>query len=271
MTFSVKDMIIKRKSVRTFTGEPLKNEDRVAIEQFIQSQTNPFDVSVDFRFLDVKEYGLSSPVIVGADLYLAAKVKRCKHYEIGFGYSFEHVCLYAESLGVGTVMLAASLSRAAFEKAMDVQDDEVLPVASPVGYPSQKKSIRESLMRKGLKADKRIPFEQLFFDKQYGNKLSASSAGIFADALEMARWAPSAGNKQPWRGVVIGDTVHFYKEKSMRNSPLGDIQKVDVGIALAHFDLTMQEEGHKGRFVEADPSIAIPENVQYVISYEMEK
>ncbi|WP_298534392.1 nitroreductase family protein [uncultured Methanobrevibacter sp.] len=271
MTFSVKDMIIKRKSVRTFTGEPLKNEDRVAIEQFIQSQTNPFDVSVDFRFLDVKEYGLSSPVIVGADLYLAAKVKRCKHYEIGFGYSFEHVCLYAESLGVGTVMLAASLSRAAFEKAMDVQDDEVLPVASPVGYPSQKKSIRESLMRKGLKADKRIPFEQLFFDKQYGNKLSASSAGIFADALEMARWAPSAGNKQPWRAVVIGDTVHFYKEKSMRNSPLGDIQKVDVGIALAHFDLTMQEEGHKGRFVEADPSIAIPENVQYVISYEMEK
>ena len=89
MTFSVKDMIIKRKSVRTFTGEPLKNEDRVAIEQFIQSQTNPFDVSVDFRFLDVKEYGLSSPVIVGADLYLAAKVKRCKHYEIGFGYSFD--------------------------------------------------------------------------------------------------------------------------------------------------------------------------------------
>ena len=73
-------------------------------------------VPVDFRLLDAKAYGLSSPVIVGADLYLAAKVKRRKYYEIGFGYSFEHVCLYAESLGLGTVMLAASLSRAAFEK-----------------------------------------------------------------------------------------------------------------------------------------------------------
>ena len=35
MTFSAKDMIRKRKSVRTFTGEPLKNEDRAAVEQFI--------------------------------------------------------------------------------------------------------------------------------------------------------------------------------------------------------------------------------------------
>ncbi|MDD6448813.1 MAG: nitroreductase family protein [Lachnospiraceae bacterium] len=205
-------MIRRRKSVRTFNGKPLKNEDRLALEQYMQSQTNPFGVPVEYRLLDAKEYGLSSPVIVGTDLYLAAKVKRCKNYEIGFGYSFEHICLYAESLGLGTVMLAASLSRAAFEKAMNVQNDEVLPVASPVGYPAQKKSIRETLMRKGLKADERIPFEQLFFDKQYGNPLTVSSAGIYADSLEMARWAPSAANKQPWRAVVIGDTVHFYEE-----------------------------------------------------------
>ena len=271
MTFSATDMIRKRKSVRTFDGKPLKNENRLALEQYIKSQTNPFGVPVEFCLLDAKEYGLSSPVIVGADLYLAAKVKRCKNYEIGFGYSFEHICLYAESLGLGTVMLAASLSRAVFEKAMNVQNDEVLPVASPVGYPAQKKSIRESLMRKGLKADERIPFEQLFFDKQYGNPLTVSTAGIYADALEMARWAPSAANKQPWRAVVIGDTVHFYEEKSMKDSQLGDIQKVDVGIALAHFDLTMQEAGHKGRFVEADPAIALPEKVQYIISFERGK
>jgi nitroreductase len=268
MAFPVKDMIRKRRSVRTFSGESLKSEDRAAIEQFIQSTTNPFGVPVDFRLLDAKEHGLSSPVVVGADLYLAAKVRRRNHYEVGLGYSFEHACLYAESLGLGTVMLAASLSRAAFEKAMDVRDDEVLPVASPVGYPAQKRSIRESLMRKGLKADERIPFERLFFYERYGNPLTASSAGVYADALEMARWAPSAANKQPWRAVVSGDVVHFYEEKSMRDSPLGDIQRVDVGIALAHFDLTMREDGHGGRFVEADPGIALPENVRYVMSYE---
>ncbi|WP_373725508.1 nitroreductase family protein [Bacteroides heparinolyticus] len=271
MSFSAKEMIQKRKSVRSFDGRALKSEDRTSLEQYILTPPNPFDVPIVFRLLDAKEYDLSSPVIVGTDLYLAAKVKRCNHYEIGFGYSFEHVCLYAESLGIGTVMLAASLSRTAFEKAMDVCPDEVLPVASPLGYPAQKKSIRETLMRKGLKADERIPFEKLFFDRQYGNQLSATSAGIYYSALEMARWAPSAGNKQPWRAVIMGDTVHFYEEKSMKDSPLGDIQKVDVGIALAHFDLTMHEEGHSGRFVEANPGIDLPENVQYVISYEKDK
>ena len=138
MLFPVKDMIHKRKSVRTFNGERLKEEDRMELEKYTQMQTNPFHVPVTFQLLDAKEYNLSSPVIVGADLYLAAKVSRLKHYEIGFGYSFEQVCLYAEYLGIGTVMLAASLSRSAFEKAMNLQDDEVLPVASPVGYPAQK-------------------------------------------------------------------------------------------------------------------------------------
>jgi hypothetical protein len=57
-----------------------------------------------------------------------------------------------------------------------------LPLASPIGYPAQKKTIRESLMRKGLKTDERIPFEQLFFDKQYGNQLTAGGVrGVAAE------------------------------------------------------------------------------------------
>lgn len=271
MKFSVKEAIRKRKSVRTFTGAPLKSEEKEALQQFVQSSLNPLDVSVDFRLLDAQVYGLSSPVIVGADTYLAAKVKRSKHHEIAFGYSFEHACLFASSLGLGTVMLAASLSRSAFEKAMGVKDDEVLPVASPVGYPAKRKSMRESMMRKALKADERIPFEYLFYDKQYGNELDTSSAGIYANALEMMRWAPSAGNKQPWRAVVSDSRVHFFEEKSIKDSAFGDIQKVDLGIALAHFDLTMQEEGYTGAFVEADPGISLPEHVHYIISYEREK
>lgn len=57
----------------------------------------------------------------------------------------------------------------------------------------------------------------------------------------------------------------------MRESPLGDIQKVDVGIFLSHFDLTMRENGHEGRFFDADPGLEVPENVHYIISYENAK
>ena len=57
----------------------------------------------------------------------------------------------------------------------------------------------------------------------------------------------------------------------MKDSPLGDIQKVDVGIALAHFDLTMKENGYKGIFVDKNPGIRLPDDVQYIFSYEREE
>ena len=269
MENSVKDIIRRRKSVRTFNGAALRKEDRQKLEQYLETLDNPFDVPVEFRFLDAKEYELSSPVIVGTDLYIAAKVSRVPQSEIAYGYSFEKFCLYAEAIGIGTVMLAATISRKTFEKAMEVRDTEVMPAASPVGYPAEKRSIRENLMRKGLKADERLPFGELFFEGTFAESLTPEHAGQFRDALEMVRLAPSAGNKQPWRSIVCGDKVHFYEKKSMSENALGDIQKVDVGIALAHFDLVLKENGIDGCFVEEDPGLKIDDGMEYIITYEV--
>lgn len=266
MSYSAKEMIKRRKSVRTFDGKPLSEAHVSAMEQHINNAANPFGVQVSFKLLEAQKHGLSSAVIVGEKWYLAAKVKRVPQCELACGYSFEEACLFAASLGIGTVMLAASLSRGAFENAMETGADEVMPVASPMGYPAAKKSIRETLMRKGLKADDRIPFEKLFFEHDFAHPLSASHP--FAEALSMVRLAPSATNRQPWRAVVDGNTVHFYEYKTLKGSPLGDIQKFDIGIALAHLDLTERENGHKGKFFACKPQLAAPENTHYIISYE---
>ena len=93
MLFPAKEIIRKRKSVRSFDGTPLRAEDRAALETFTQTLQNPFGVPVKFRLLDAKEHGLSSPVIAGAEAYLAAKVRREPHFEIAWGYSFETACL----------------------------------------------------------------------------------------------------------------------------------------------------------------------------------
>ena len=267
MTFSVKESIKGRKSVRTFDGRQISEIDRESLLNYIKTVRNPFDVPVEFRLLKVKEHDLSSPVVIGADEYIAAKTTRCRNFEIGYGYSFESVCLYARSLGIGTVILAASISRKTFEKAMDLKENEVMPVATPIGYPASKRSIRETLMRKGIKADSRIAFDKLYYDGDFEKGLSTDKAGVFSDALEMLRWAPSAVNKQPWRAVVCKDTVHFYEAKSMSDTPLGDLQKLDLGIGLAHFDLTLKEEGVSGCFFEKDPGIGHENNVEYIVSY----
>lgn len=271
MNDSIKEIIRKRKSVRTFDGKKLSEHDIQNLETYIDSLQNPFRVPITFRVLDAAEYGLSSAVIVGEHTYLAAKVKKIPDHEMAFGYSFEAACLYALSEGIGTVMLAASLSRKAFENAMEVSDGEVLPVASPIGYPAEKRSIREGMMRKALKADTRKPFDEIYFDGSFEKTLTPDTAGSYAEALELARWAPSAGNVQPWRAVLDGDRVHFFEAKSMKDNALGDIQKVDVGIALAHFDLALQADGINGSFVSADPGFVLPDKIHYMTTYVREK
>ena len=82
MLFSAKKMIQKRKSVRSFDGRSLGYNDRAALEQYIRNVSNPFDVPVEFHLLDAKGYGLSSPVVVCANQYIAAKVPRRRRQQI---------------------------------------------------------------------------------------------------------------------------------------------------------------------------------------------
>ena len=263
MIQNAKALIAKRRSVRTFSSKELSEDVLASIGECVKGVTNPFGVDVEFRLLDAKKYGLSSPVIVGEKWYLAAKTK--KGNELAYGYSFEYACLYALSLDVGSVMLGSSLSRSAFEKAMEVKDGEAMFVATPLGYIAEKMSIRETLMRKGVKADERYAFEKLFFEKDFDTPYKKD--GEFQEAFEALRLAPSAVNKQPWRCVVDGDKVHFFEAKTLKAGALGDLQKVDMGIALCHFDLVMKESGVSGKFEQADPNLSLADSLEYIITY----
>lgn len=261
-----KDWIRSRKSVRTFDGRALSETDMQALAAY-EAPADPFGVPVTLRLLNAQEHGLTSPVIVGAQTYWGVKAPRAPYFEAAVGYVFENACLFAFNRGVGTVMLAASLNRSAFEKAMDLQPNEVMPVASPVGYPAAKRSLRETLMRKGIRADERKPFESLFFQSGFDQPLVPAQAGVWADPLEAVRWAPSAANGQPWRLVLEADRVHFYETRTMKESPLGDIQLLDVGIAMAHLELAAAQQGLTGAFTVADPGLPTPENTRYVITF----
>ena len=127
-------------------------------------------------------------------------------------------------------------------------------------------------MRKKMKSDERVPFDELFFVGDFGHPLAEANAAALAAPLQMVRWAPSATNKQPWRVVVNGDKVHFYEHKSKgyAREATGDIQKVDLGIALCHFEIAAQEAGVSGAFAESDPGIEAPDRTEYVITYMMD-
>ena len=266
----VLETIQSRKSVRTFDSREINTADMEKLSVFMEKIENPYKIPVEFKLLNAKEQKLSCPVVSGTDIYVGAKVRRAPHMEEAFGYSFEMLVLYAWSLGIGTVWIGGTMDRAAFERAMNLSDDERMPCVSPLGYPAKKKSLKENMMRKAIKADSRLPFEDLFFDGIYGAPLTEEKAGKLAGPLEMVRWAPSAVNKQPWRVVVNENAAYFYlkRNKGFISDAAGDLQKIDLGIALCHFVLGAGESELNVKFDINDPGIKTEGDMEYIASYQ---
>ena len=262
------DVIKGRRSVRTFDGSRIREEDLEKLRQYMTDIPNPFGVPVEFVLLDAKEHGLSSPVLSGETAYVAGIVKKEDHADAAYGFSFEKLILYAWSLGIGTVWIGGTMKRDVFEKAAGLKEGWMMPCVSPLGYPAAKKSLKETMMRKGVGADNRMPADKLFFDGSFDKPLNVS--GDAAELLEMVRWAPSAVNKQPWRIVACGDKYHFYekKDKGYVSDKTGDLQKIDVGIALCHFVMGMEEQGKSPVVSVSDPGISTPENTEYIATVQ---
>ncbi len=264
------ELIKTRKSVRSFDGNAVSAEDRRRLSEFMDTITNPFGIPVRFVLLDAKEKNLSSPVLTGETLYVAGKVAKKDYADVAFGFSFEKLVLYAWSLGIGTTWIGGTMKREAFEQAAELSDGEMMPCISPLGYPAKKRSVRETLMRKGVKADERLPADRLFFDGSWEAPLSAADQEALHELMEMVRWAPSAVNKQPWRIIVTDGAFHFYEkqDKGYVSEKTGDLQKIDVGIALCHAVMGLEAQGKTAEVIVRNPCISVPDGVIYIASVQ---
>lgn len=260
------EAIKERKSVRTFDknkkiDEALLNE----IKEYINNSSNPFNLKIEWRLLNCEEFNLSSPVIVGENWYIGGKLKKEPLFELAFGFEFEEIVLFLQTKNIGTTWMAGTLSRDIFEKAMDLNDDEVMPCVSPIGYKANKLSLREKLMRKGIKADSRLDFNELFFSKDFKHSLNEEELNKYKDILELVRIAPSAVNKQPWRILIDGNNIHFYKKASIKNDRGFDVQKVDMGIAMNHFIQGLKNKNLNYEFSFVDPNLE-SNDLEYIAS-----
>lgn len=260
------EIVKVRKSVRTYNGEKLSDEHRRLLEEYVKGISDPFDIPVEFVFMDAKEHGLSSPVLSGEVLYAAGKVEKKPYADVAFGYAFEKLVLYAWSLGIGTVWIGGTMKREVFEKAAGLKNGQMMPCVSPLGYPADRRSLKESMMRKGVGADNRISPDKLFFNEKWDSPLTVDDD--MKDIMEMVRWAPSAVNKQPWRIIFKDGTYHFYekKDKGYVSESTGDLQKIDVGIALCHFTMGLEDIGKRYEISVNDPGIDIPKDAEYIVS-----
>jgi hypothetical protein len=272
----VTEIITMRKSVRTYLDKPLTLDIRAKLMNFFPCLNGPFPVSIRFELVDsdiarntsqakLGTYG----VIKGASTYLVAAVEKKDRNLEQFGYAFEKMVLFATSLGLGTCWLGGTFKIKEFAKAIDLKNYEILPCVSPVGYPGQRQSILEKMMRYSAGSENRKGWQELFFQEDFSHTLNQTESGEYQTPLEMLRLAPSASNKQPWRVIKDHNRFHFYLAHTKGYAKLLplDLQKVDMGIAMCHFELTAKEMGMRGKWVCCDPGICTPDNTEYISTW----
>jgi nitroreductase len=192
-----------------------------------------------------------------------------------YGHGLEQAVLAATDLGLGTCWLGGSFTKSSFARKIGTTRNEVVPAVVALGYPAP--GSREGRVRQRAGSARRLPSEQLFWDRNPGEALDLSRASGYADVLEAVRWAPSASNKQPWRLIRSGETWHFYLQRTKRYGKgsavfsllrLADLQRVDMGIAMCHFELACREQGLAGGWVLApSASDAPPAGLEYTVSW----
>jgi hypothetical protein len=279
----VTEIIKQRFSCRSYFEKPIAEDKRKSLADFMSSKaTGPFGTKARFHLVAATEQdrnalkGLGTyGVIKGATGFIMGAVGHSEKNLEDYGYVMERAILFATDIGLGSCWLGGTFTRSRFAKKISAEEGELIPAVASIGY-SADRSRSGITMRQLVGGHNRQPGGNLFFRERFGVPLSSDEAGAYAVPLEMVRIGPSASNKQPWRIIKDGNTWHFYMQRTkgygnsltFRLLGLADLQRVDMGIAMSHFELTANELGLKGKWVIQEPKIEKPDRLtEYTVSW----
>ena len=271
---SIIELIKTRKSSRTY------NE--IEIESNILQKLNEFILKINKESKSGARFILSSAndvekgkskklgtygVIKGANYFIVGISDEEVKNALEFGYLFEKIILFATELGLQTCWLGGTFKKSDFEKNFSLNKNEFIPIVSPVGYEKDKPRVLETAMRTVIGANKRKPWDELFFEGSSLAPLKESNAEPYKIPLEMVRLGPSASNKQPWRVIKDNKTFHLCLCRTKGYGVASyDVQKNDIGIAKCHFELSANELGLKGKWTKIE-SFSAPFDWEYICSW----
>ena len=217
------EMVFKRKSFHIFKNTLIISEEELA--------------QIETAFLECKP--LIPEIKVGMKIVPAAATtcKRGQEYCIllysekkegylpNIGYLGQQLDLILASMNIGALWFGIGKT--------DVQSDGELDFVIMIAIAK----MEETKFRKNMFKSKRKPMEEIWFGEYY------------LDAANIARFAPSACNTQPWivesneqelrvfrykkpgkRGIMPADKVSFYN-------------RIDIGIFLLILEVSLKHEG----------------------------
>lgn len=217
---SLREIIYKRKSVRKYTAEKADEQTLCKIQEFI-AQAKPLYPELKMRVELVERAQIKSPFPwTPPHAVVAYGEDKDGAYE-NAGFVLQQIELYLETLGFGVCWLG---------------------MGKPNVCPADNK---ENGLKYLILLGFGYPDEPLFREiSQFKRKSLAEIADREDVRLEAARLAPSSLNSQPWYFTHVGEKLRVYcKAKGLLNRILGNMNKIDMGIALAHLYVE-----HVGKF-----------------------
>ncbi|MFP4372077.1 MAG: nitroreductase family protein [Halanaerobium sp.] len=181
--------------------------------------------------------------ISGAPAYLAfVGQKDAPRIKEKIGYGGEAVILEATALELGSCWVSGTFKADKVKSDLDLKEKEKLYAISPLGYPEEKPTISERILKTVISSKNRIDLEKLIINKDNPEELPES----IKTALEAARLAPSAVNRQPWRFKVGENKIIIELDSTAENE---EKQKnLDCGIAMLHLEVGALKAGVKGHW-----------------------
>jgi nitroreductase len=177
--------------------------------------------------------------ITGAPYYVALiGSSEFPNTEEGIGYTGEGVILEATALGLGTCWVSGFFWPDAVKNHIALADRERVYAVTPIGYTEKGFSLKEKFYSVAAGSLKKKPLEEIV-EGTVSEKWQEK-------AIEAARIAPSASNRQPWR-FVVGEksiTVRVNSPKDSDRYP----KRLDCGIAMLHIELGAMAAGEKGKW-----------------------
>jgi nitroreductase len=234
----LRDMILRRRSCRNYTKTPVGEELLAKITAFAEKLTPLYpEIETAYRIVPAEQVRFYLPW--KAPQLIAVFSRQEEGWQENLGFLWQQMDLYLQSLGLGCCWMGLG-------KLRHLPED-----------------IAERGMRFGIllafgHTEDGLRPEGYVFKRKTMEQISDRPD----PDLEPARVAPSSTNSQPWYFTHEEDSVHVFCHKGglLKHKMLGDMNRIDMGIALAHLYVSDPE---RFQFLREKPG-KLPEGYSYI-------
>jgi nitroreductase len=222
------EAIFRRKSIRKYDMTPLPAATLSELQKFA-SNVKPLDEKIKYEFSYLGTADVKNLLPTKAPHYICLYSEKKGNYLMNAGFLLQQIDLYLSANDLGSCWLG---------------------MAKPSKQMPDEKNGLEFVIMLAF-GNTNEPVHRTNSSEFIRNSLSSISNIAGADdLLEPVRHAPSASNTQPWLFSGNTDEIIVSREKlNLIKAPLyGKINQIDIGIALCHLWLSLDNQGKSATF-----------------------